>query len=91
MATQKEESFGRVETPQAKNPEVYEDKTLSKQDTHDEDIKPRRDYSGAVAKTDPREKKLVRKLDIWIMVREPLPLHLHGSISNFLTYSRCSG
>ena len=26
------------------------------------------DYSGAVAKTDPAEIKLVRKLDLWIMV-----------------------
>ena len=29
----------------------------------------RGDYSGATAKTDPAEKKLVRKLDLWIMVR----------------------
>jgi hypothetical protein len=30
--------------------------------------RPEGDYSGAVAKTDPAEVKLVRKLDIWIMV-----------------------
>lgn len=35
---------------------------------HDEDVKPKGDYSGAVAKTDPEELKLVRKLDRWIMV-----------------------
>lgn len=30
------------------------------------------DYSGAAAKTDPEEIKLVKKLDRWIMVRRPL-------------------
>jgi hypothetical protein len=44
-------------------------------DTHIEDVKPLKlddekgqgDYSGATAKTDPREIKLVRKLDMRIM------------------------
>lgn len=38
------------------------------------------DYSGAVAKTDPAEIKLVRKLDLWIMVSALfcLPLALGG-------------
>lgn len=31
---------------------------------------PNGDYSGAVAKTDPEEIKLVRKLDLWIMVSD---------------------
>ena len=37
------------------------------------------DYSGAVAKTDPAEIKLVRKLDWWIMVSfAPLCLRVSG-------------
>ena len=40
------------------------------QDQHteyEEKVQVKADYSGAVAKTSPEEKKLVRKLDIWIM------------------------
>lgn len=33
------------------------------------DKKTNGDYSGATAKTDPEEIKLVKKLDLWIMVR----------------------
>lgn len=32
------------------------------------------DYSGAVAKSDPEEIKLVKKLDKWIMVRLPISI-----------------
>lgn len=32
------------------------------------------DYSGAVAKSDPEEIKLVKKLDKWIMVSLPAPI-----------------
>lgn len=40
------------------------------QDSPQNDLKkPEGDYSGAIAKSDPAELKLVRKLDIWIMVR----------------------
>jgi hypothetical protein len=35
---------------------------------HEEKVQVRGDYSGAVSKTTPEEVKLVRKLDIWIMV-----------------------
>lgn len=35
------------------------------------------DYSGAHAKTDPAEIKLVKKLDLWIMVRIPNHSHYH--------------
>ena len=44
---------------------------------------PRRDYAGAQAKTDPKEIRLVRKLDFRIMVRAP-PL----SITLFYTPGR---
>jgi hypothetical protein len=52
--------------------DIHEDKSLAKHETHEEEIKPKGDYSGAIAKTDPAEKKLVRKLDIWIMVRSQI-------------------
>ena len=38
-------------------------------DEHEEKQQTRGDYSGAVAKSTPEEVKLVRKLDLWIMVR----------------------
>lgn len=38
--------------------------------THVEDGE--RDYTGTARKTDPEEIRLVRKLDLWIMVRLPL-------------------
>jgi hypothetical protein len=54
----------------AHNPvtDPLDDKILAKHEEHEEKVKVRGDYSGAVAKTDPMEKKLVKKLDIWIMV-----------------------
>jgi hypothetical protein len=48
--------------------EPLDEKILAKHEEHEEKVKVRGDYSGAVAKTDPMEKKLVKKLDIWIMV-----------------------
>lgn len=40
------------------------------------------DYSGAHEKTDPKEIKLVRKLDRWIMVHCSLPVLYLASISD---------
>lgn len=43
------------------------------------------DYAGSSEKTDPVEIKLVRKLDMWMLVRtDPLPFHLvfHGHAAN---------
>ena len=54
------------------------DKCLDKHKEFEEKIRDRGDYSGAVAKTDPAEKRLVRKLDIWIMV-SPRPKKLFTS------------
>jgi hypothetical protein len=48
-----------VEKHSSKHHETAED---------DEVRKTKGDYSGAVGKTDPAEVKLVRKLDLWIMV-----------------------
>jgi hypothetical protein len=44
---------------------------------YEEKVQVKGDYSGAVAKTSPEEKKLVKKLDIWIMVN-----HFHEYLLN---------
>jgi hypothetical protein len=59
-------------------PTVDIEKTISAQ--HDDGLKPDLaqaggDYSGAVAKSDPAEIRLVRKLDFWIMVRQRVLPH----------------
>ena len=46
------------------------------------------DYSGAHAKTDPAEIKLVKKLDLWIMV-SVYRSKLH--VTSLIPSSRCSG
>ncbi|KAG9189740.1 hypothetical protein G6011_06608 [Alternaria panax] len=44
-----------------------DEKFQSQHTEYEEKIQSKVDNSGAVAKTSPEEKKLVRKLDIWIM------------------------
>jgi hypothetical protein len=44
------------------------DEKFQSQHAEYEKVEVKVDYSGAAAKTSPEEKKLVRKLDIWIMV-----------------------
>lgn len=48
------------------------DEKFQSQHMEYEKVEVKGDYSGAVAKTSPEEKKLVRKLDIWIMVSQLL-------------------
>jgi len=48
---------------------------------YEEKVKAKVDYSGAVVKTSPEENKLVRKLDIWIMV-SCCPAHLQPPANN---------
>jgi len=48
------------------------DEKFQSQHMEYEKVEVKGDYSGAVAKTSPAEKKLVRKLDIWIMVSQLL-------------------
>lgn len=72
--------------------EVYEKKVdaLQREYSHDSDGKPASDeegklavdYSGAHAKTDPAEIKLVKKLDKWIMVRVPTFCTKHVAIAD---------
>jgi hypothetical protein len=45
-----------------------DEKFQAQHEEYEEKVQVRGDYSGAVAKTSPEEKKLVKKLDIWIMV-----------------------
>ncbi|KAI4617923.1 hypothetical protein J4E83_006256 [Alternaria metachromatica] len=54
------------------------DEKFQSQHMEYEKVEVKGDYSGAVAKTSREEKKLVRKLDIWIMVSQLLP-----SLPNF--------
>lgn len=50
-------------------PEVDIEKHSSKHEEHEDKVRREvGDYSGAVGKTSPEEVKLVRKLDLWIMV-----------------------
>lgn len=55
------------------------------------------DYSGAAKKTDPAEIKLVRKLDLWIMVSPPLRRTHPANAQNLHTannsprYGSCTG
>lgn len=54
------------------------------------------DYAGSAEKTDPKEIKLVRKLDLWMLVRaEPLLKSSFQNLVSSLTMaggrSRCSG
>lgn len=63
--------------------DVLDDKVMAKHDEHEEQVKVKGDYSGAVGKTDPMEKKLVKKLDIWIMVSAPrMAMHAAASLGN---------
>jgi hypothetical protein len=78
MATQQDTSLDTKSAPIDNHaPEIDVEKHTSKHqetvENDDEIRKERGDYSGAVKKTDPAEVKLVRKLDIWIMVRFPNP------------------
>lgn len=59
--------------------DVLDEKILAKHDEYEEKVKVKSDYAGAVGKTDPMEKKLVRKLDLWIMVRSK-PICLLSSL-----------
>lgn len=68
-------SFDMVNTAEARTSKDdynvnHVNSVLDKKPVHDE----QRDYTGTAKKTDPKEIRLVRKLDWWIMVSFPLPL-----------------
>ncbi|WDK10906.1 major facilitator superfamily transporter [Colletotrichum graminicola] len=60
-----------AEQPARSAPDIEKQQALHQEQSHvlDDEKKPSAavDYSGAAAKTDPAEIKLVRKLDLWIM------------------------
>lgn len=69
MASQQSEPMQGIGSPvpaHIANP--IDEKFQAQHDEYEEKVQVRGDYSGAVAKTSPEEKKLVQKLDIWIMV-----------------------
>ena len=62
-----------------------DEKFQAQHEEYEEKVQVKGDYSGAVAKTSPEEKKLVKKLDIWIMVSCSLQTTLQqpdGAVSN---------
>lgn len=67
-----------VEQPAA---DIEKQQVLHKEHSHvvddDKTIAPAVDYSGATAKTDPEEIKLVKKLDLWVMVSQIVPKHIN--------------
>ena len=72
MATQHDQALGNTQgTGPAQNTIDIEKDDASHREVKTEmlDVRGQRaDYSGATKKTDPAEIKLVRKLDLWIMV-----------------------
>jgi hypothetical protein len=69
MATQQSEVLAGPGSPvPAYTANPIDEKFQGQHEEYEEKVQVRGDYSGAVAKTSPEEKKLVRKLDIWIMV-----------------------
>ncbi|CAN9297120.1 unnamed protein product [Alternaria alternata] len=76
-----------------------DEKYQSQHTEYEEKVQPKVDYSGATAKTSPEEKKLVRKLDIWIMPMlwlmywlNYLDLMLNGYLDrNAITLARLNG
>lgn len=72
MAT-KTDSVADGQPPAHSHADIEKQQALRQEDSHvlDDEKKPATaavDYSGAAAKTDPEEIRLVRKLDLWIMV-----------------------
>jgi hypothetical protein len=69
MAVQQSEPVQGIGSPvPAYTVDPIDAKFQSQHTEYEEKVQVKADYSGAVAKTSPEEKKLVRKLDIWIMV-----------------------
>jgi hypothetical protein len=71
---------------------VYEEKpgtdhveTASVVDVDEKAVNPKADYSGFVQKTDPKEIKLVRKLDLYIMVNTSVVYPLIGPTTDMQT------
>ena len=62
MDIDKKDEFVHVEDPDVEEKAIAQD--------------PNADYSGFTQKTDPVEIKLVRKLDMYIMVRDFFPFHM---------------
>lgn len=88
MAVQQPEPVPGVGSPvPAHNTDPIDEKFQSHHMEY-EKVEVKGDYSGAVAKTSPEEKKLVRKLDIWIMVSQ-LSAYLPNPTK--YQYSPCSG
>ncbi|CAN9291835.1 unnamed protein product [Alternaria alternata] len=68
-----------------------DEKYQSQHTEYEEKVQPKVDYSGATAKTSPEEKKLVRKLDIWIMPMLWLMYWLNYLDRNAITLARLNG
>ncbi|KAI4946759.1 hypothetical protein J4E91_006931 [Alternaria rosae] len=91
MAVQQHEPMSGVGSPvPAHNTDPIDEKFQS-QHMEYEKVEVKGDYSGAVAKTSPEEKKLVRKLDIWIMPMLWLMYWLNYLDRNAITLARLNG
>ncbi|KAF7552384.1 hypothetical protein G7Z17_g4332 [Cylindrodendrum hubeiense] len=92
MATQV--NHERSQSAQPEQPSIDVEKHASTHQEYSSDVlekRPNADYSGATAKTDPAEIKLVKKLDLWIMPTLWLMYWLNYLDRNAITLGRLNG
>jgi hypothetical protein len=83
MASQQPQTMeGTGTSAPAHTTHPLDEKFQAQHEEYEEKVQVKGDYSGAVAKTSPEEKKLVRKLDIWIMVSSAILRRLDHPSSN---------